>query len=63
MNAQPHSLIIALPATLVALGLLSYGLHRLLREKGMGAAGNAALLSVGMASGVLLMAMFQSLVS
>ncbi|MBB4197735.1 hypothetical protein CCR94_07875 [Rhodoblastus sphagnicola] len=60
---QTHHLMLALPATLVALGALSCGLQRLLREKGPGLAGTAALLSLGMAAGVGLMGLCQSLAS
>jgi len=63
MDLSHHNLLLALPATLIALGALSYGLRRLLRDRGPGLAGTAALLSLGMAAGVGLMGLCQSFVS
>jgi hypothetical protein len=54
-------LMIALPATLVAILALSYALHRVLRDKAPGFLINAALLAVGMAAGVALMSFGQAL--
>jgi len=60
---MPQSLMLTLPATLVVLGALSLGLNRLLRDKGPGLAGTAGLLALGVAAGVGLMGLCQSLVS
>jgi hypothetical protein len=60
MNASLSNLLLALPATLLAIGALSYGLRRALRDKSPGLAVNAGLLSVGMAAGVGFMALCQS---
>jgi hypothetical protein len=60
MDLPPLNLMLAPPATLIAIGVLSYGLRRVMRDKGPGLVANAALLSVGMAAGVALMALCQS---